>query len=81
MPEGLQNPRSRFGAKMNISQPNCSFQKASKDPGPDIEPKCAFHSQIVIARRIQKAQVQIWNQKKPFHSQVVIAERLGKAQV
>ena len=41
---------------MAISQPNCNCQKVSKGPGPDLEPKWPFHSQIVIARRLQKHQ-------------------------
>ena len=79
--EGSKRPRSRFGAKMAISQPNCNCQKAPKGPGPNLEPKLSFHSQIVIARRLQKAPGPDLEPKWPFHSQIVIARRLQKDQV
>ena len=62
---------------MAILQPNCNSRKVfleesfenyhfqlrlSTVPGPDLEPKWPFYNQIVIAERLQKAQVQIWSQ-------------------
>ena len=66
LPEGLKRSRSRFGAKMAISQPNCNCHNAPKGRGPGLEPKWPFHSQIAIATRLQKAQLQIWSQNGHF---------------
>ena len=79
LPEGFKRPRSRIEAKMAISQPNCNCQKASKGPGPGLEPKLPFHSQIVIAKRPEKAQVQVWSQNGHFTAKLSLPEGLKRS--
>ena len=59
---------------MAISQPNCNCQKAPKGPCPDLEPKWPFHSQILITRKPNKAQVQIWTQNSHFTAKLQLPE-------